>query len=456
MTEFVLIDVHDGGVGNEQDTTGFGHTGKDTGYICGFIMRILVILPRIPYPPRDGGAIVMFETVRELTKAGHDVDVFVLNTSRHRQPPDVVADICSRVVSVDIDTEITAPGALKNLFMPRRVSSDGGAIPLSYWLERFVSDAALGRLFDLLDERGPYDVIQCESLFTAWYGLAIRRAGRSWSDTPVVLRAHNVEHRIMERLAGERRLSVMERRYRRHLAERTKRFEMEVVRALSGVAAISPDDAAWFRAVAPGTAVDVVMPGIMMPSDDILDAIAVEPCTLCILSSMEWAPNVEGAIWFIERVMPSIVERLPGAVLHVAGRNPGTGILALHDGRHVIVHGEIDDALVFRRSKAVSVVPLFSGSGVRIKIIESMAAGVPLVTTSVGAEGLPVVNGEQVVIADDERAFADACVDLLVNGERARAMGERGRAFARSGFSWDRRVNDLTDLYRAVIPPAGD
>jgi len=419
-------------------------------------MRILVILPRIPYPPRDGGAIVMFETVRELTKAGHDVDVFVLNTSRHRQPPDVMADICSHVVSVDIDTEITAVGALKNLFLPRRTSSDEGRVPLSYWLERFVSDDALGRLYEILDKRGPYDVIQCESLFTAWYGLAIRNAGRAWSDTPVVLRAHNVEHRIMERLAGERRLSVMERMYRRHLASRTQRFEVGAVRALSGVAAISPDDAAWFRTVAPDTAVDVVMPGIMMPSDDILDAIEVEPFTLCILSSMEWAPNVEGTIWFIERVMPSIVERLPQAVVHVAGRNPGSDILALHDGRHVIVHGEIDDALVFRRSKAVSVVPLFSGSGVRIKIIESMAAGVALVTTSVGAEGLPIIDGKQVVIADDERAFADACVDLLGNSERARAMGERGRAFAQAEFSWDRKVNDLTNLYRRVISPAGD
>lgn len=430
--------------------------GKDTGYICGFIMRILVILPRIPYPPRDGGAIVMFETVRELTRAGHDVDVFVLNTSRHRQPPDVMADICSHVVSVDIDTEITAVGALKNLFLPRRTSFDEGTIPLSYWLERFVSDDALGRLYEVLDERGPYDVIQCESLFTAWYGLAIRHAGRPWSDVPIVLRAHNVEHRIMERLAGERRLSVMERMYRRHLANRTRRFEVEAVRKVRGVAAISPDDAAWFRTTAPDTAVDVVVPGIVMPSEATLDAIAVEPFTLCILSSMEWAPNVEGAIWFIERVMPSILERLPQAVLHVAGRNPGADILALHDGRHVVVHGEIDDALVFRRSKAVSVVPLFSGSGVRIKIIESMAAGVPLVTTSVGAEGLPIVDGEQAVIADDERAFADACVGLLDSPERARTMGERGRAFARSEFSWDRRVNDLIDLYRTVISPAGD
>lgn len=413
-------------------------------------MRLLFIIPRNPIPARDGGALVMVGSFKGLHEAGHELDLLVLNTKRHANDPAVLREMCHDVTSVDIDTTVTAVGALRNLVAPRR-SGVGGwrlhgrSVPLSYWNERFVHDRALSVMEQLVTERDPYDAYVCDSLFTAPYGFEILRMmdeGRI-PRRPVLLRSHNVEYQIQQRMAKESSRPMLERLYRAFLAYRTRRFENEVVLHFDGVQSVTESDTAVFRTMHPNVNALTFAPGVQMPDATYL-AIEPQPKTLCLLSSLEWAPNVQGALWFLEEVMPRITAAVPDAVVHVAGRGHHDKVAAHHNGTSIIYHGEVEDAMRLRASCAVSIVPLFSGSGIRIKIQEAMSLARPVVSTSLGADGIPATHGEHLMIADDAASFADACIRLLLNAEAARSMGQAAKRFADERYSWRSFVDHFT------------
>jgi len=390
----------------------------------------------------------MWQTLEHLASYGHRVTVLVINTSRHRTDARVLERFAHRVYSVDVNTDITAFGAVRSLIYPREPIRTSLPSP-SYWIERFLSSEVYSTAEHILDS-DTFDVLQCESLFTAWYGIALteRRRERGESTPPVVVRAHNVESRIMSRLSLESSRSAPERWYRKHLAHQTERFERAVANSVDGIATLSEEDRTWFHDVAPSTPSISIPPGIVgMPLEGEDQR---QYSTLCLLASMEWAPNVAGALWFVRDVLPRILERRPNTVLHIAGRNPGADILNIHNGHSIIVHGEVESAAQFRSQHAISIVPLFSGSGIRIKILEALAARQAVVSTTIGAEGLRLDHGQHLHIADTAEDFAAACLLLLDNPEQARMMGLRGAERVALEYSWENSVRALTTLYATL------
>lgn len=417
-------------------------------------MKILVVLPRIPVPARDGGAIVMLESLQAMHAAGVDITILALNTSKHRADVSALRHLCTNIIAVDVETHPSVVGALRNLFMPRRSVIDR-SIRHSYWIERFITPATLQATVRSAEAYGPFDIIHCEQLFTLELGLHARAslAMNNMAVPVVIYRSHNVEYRIQERMSEERGRTLLERWYRSLLARRTKTFEEEALLLSDACATLSEDDADVYRALNPQGAIESVPPGIHLPTDEVVASAQRQADTICLLASMEWAPNVEGTLWFVRSVMPIIVKTRPSAVVHIAGRNPGPEITSLHNGTSVIVHGEIENPIAFRLQYALSVVPLFSGSGVRIKILEALGAGCALVTTTIGAEGLPVAHGTHVRIADDANAFAQQCCDVLAHPHDAAEMGVRGREFMQREYTWEARMQELLDFYRQVITP---
>ncbi|RPI67346.1 MAG: glycosyltransferase, partial [Ignavibacteriae bacterium] len=167
---------------------------------------------------------------------------------------------------------------------------------------------------------------------------------------------------------------------------------------------------------------------------------------LCFLGSLDWLPNIDGLRWFVERVMPLIRAEVPEAVLHIGGRAPSYDVSALHNGSSVIVHGPVENATEFRRAHGINIVPLFSGSGVRIKILEAFAAQCPIVSTTLGAEGLPVTHDHHLMIADDVQPFAQACIDVMHDGAHALRLGRAGRELVAASFSWQTAVASMVDF----------
>ncbi len=394
----------------------------------------------------------MLETLRELHNAGNHVDVFVVNTKRHYAEPKELQPFCDTVCACSVDTTVTWYGALRNLFFPKR-QIWLPRHPLSYWLERFVDNRAVAALIAMYHEHGPYDIINSESLFSVEMAARLKAALEASGDTvpPILYRSHNVEHQLQVRMGREATRGFWERTYRRFLAFQTERNERTIVREVDGVVTVSESDAAIYQSYAPTQDVESIFPGVSSPTDEAVEKAPRAPNTIALLGSLEWPPNVKGAVWFVHEVMPRILKKRPDVVLHMAGRRPLKEVLDLHDGRTVIVHGEVVDAHAFRMNYAVNVVSVHSGGGIRIKILDCLGMGCPVVSTTLGASGLPVTSGEHLILADTADDFANACLRLLEQPEVAMQMAMRGRAHVLQNFGWAARINQLINFMKKVI-----
>ena len=261
-----------------------------------------------------------------------------------------------------------------------------------------------------------------------------------------VLFQHNVEAAIWKRHADVRS-NPLARAYFREQWRRMERFERDECRRFDGVIAVSRADAEAIEReycvtnvgdVPTGVDVDFFRPAGRAPR---------EPHNLVFTGSMDWLPNEEGITWFVDDVLPRIHERLPDVTLTIVGRNPPPRIqqLASRDAR-LRVTGSVPDVRPFIESGSVFVVPLRVGGGTRLKMYEALAMERPLVSTTIGAEGLPLEDGTHVLIADDAAAFAGAVLSLLDDPGRADRMGQVSAAYIRAQFGWDAAADAFANL----------
>jgi polysaccharide biosynthesis protein PslH len=253
---------------------------------------------------------------------------------------------------------------------------------------------------------------------------------------PVVLFQHNVEAMIWERrtkVAGNPilRLYMGEQWRRMRTVERAQCLRFD------HVVAVSPEDAAVFRTQYGVERVSSVPTGVDTEFFRPSGAVTRTPASIVFTGSMDWMPNEDGMVWFVDEILPRIERAVPGATLTIVGRRPTARVQALASGRtNVTVTGTVPDVRPYLESAAVVVVPLRVGGGTRIKIYEAMGMERAVVSTTIGAEGLDVIDGEHVVLADDAAAFADAVVALLQDPARADGIGRSAAQHVRTHFGW--------------------
>jgi glycosyltransferase involved in cell wall biosynthesis len=234
---------------------------------------------------------------------------------------------------------------------------------------------------------------------------------RKHSKAKVVLRAHNIEHLIWERISATSS-NPFKKLYVRHLARTLKKYELSIVNQFDGLVTISEKDMHFF-----------IHCGCRIPVTDITFGINPEEfreitgeCefpSLFSIGAMNWIPNQEGIRWFLQNVWMDIHYQYPSLKYYIAGREMPAWLMNT-DYPNVVVVGEVENALQFMNSKAIMIVPLFSGSGIRIKIIEGMAAGKAIISTTIGAEGIQYTQGENIMIADRPCEFFEmisACIE---------------------------------------------
>ncbi|RLD73950.1 MAG: hypothetical protein DRI87_02480, partial [Bacteroidetes bacterium] len=168
------------------------------------------------------------------------------------------------------------------------------------------------------------------------------------------------------------------------------------------------------------------------------------------IGSMNWMPNIEGIQWFLQEVWPMISEALPDVKLYLAGREMPEWAWQLNL-KNVEVVGEVPDAYEFMKSKTISIAPLFSGSGIRIKIIESMALGRAVISTTIGAEGINYTNNENILIADDKQSFFEAVKVLYEDKQKAKETGRKARQLILDQHNNNLLVSKMVEFYREVI-----
>lgn len=371
---------------------------------------------------------------RGLLAAGHSVKVLTAWTDKHPWQPELIDPswlTTTHAEAVYLDTRLNKVDAFASI-----VTGD------SYNISRFHS-ADLERALTKILRTSVFDMILFESLFTAPY---LKTVGR-YSDGLTILRAHNVEHRIWQHLAEETP-HFTRKMYLNWLAEKLEKYEVSVLDDFDGIAGISAEDIVHFRELGCDLPIELVPFGLdeaEWPEDSSGSANHVFH-----LGAMDWRPNQQGVRWFVNRVWPLVRQRIPTAELRLAGRNfPSSWTFP--DNMGIRVLGEIDSAWDMMTDDGIMVIPLLSGSGMRIKAIEALAAGRPVVTTPIGVEGIPAEDGKHLMIASTPEKFAACIVDLLENPETASKMGSEGRQWAKDHFENNRLIASMASNFQEVF-----
>jgi len=300
---------------------------------------------------------------------------------------------------------------------------------------------AMGTFLAQLMEKERFDRAVCDFLTPAAYFPNIERA---------VLFQHNVETMIWRRHA-EHAGNPAARWYMRKQAERMFRFERDVCLRAGHIAAVSEQDAATMRELFGVKRVTAIPTGVDLEAFALPDPPPEIDADLAFVGSMDWRPNVDGVRWFVREALPLIRRVRPDCTLAIVGRTPDPSITALaREDARIRVTGTVPDIRPHLWRSALSIVPLRIGGGTRLKIYESMAGGVAVVSTSVGAEGLEVHPPEDIRIADSPADFAAACLELLSDVSLRRRQAAAARDMVAANFSWERVVECFERVLEAA------
>jgi glycosyltransferase involved in cell wall biosynthesis len=396
-------------------------------------MRILQLCNRIPWPLTDGGNIATWNLSHALESKGHSVTLACLNTQKHFQNHNILKGKASDYFCVDIDTSVNWKAAAVNLF---------SSVP--YIAERFVSDAFRNALrIHLKSNR--YDVIQIEGLYMAAYITDIRAC----TNTTVVFRAHNVEFIIWQRLAATSVIGL-KRMYLTLMAKSLQRYEKAMWNQADAVMFFTPQDQQWALEAGLQVKSEVIPAGVNMP-DESSPAEDNSIPVIGFLGSMDWQPNQDAVKWFLNEIFPLVRKQLPNAEFHFAGRNmPADFLPSLPDeGVHFL--GSIPDAFAFLQSLTCMVVPLRSGAGMRLKILEAMAAGCPVISTSVGAEGIHTAHGVHILFADTPTDFGNEVLKVLQSEAIRNLLRKNAQILMETQYSWNRIADQTLQYYSQCV-----
>ncbi|HOI32909.1 MAG: glycosyltransferase family 4 protein [Bacteroidales bacterium] len=397
-------------------------------------MKVLFVCNKSPFPAHEGGPIAMKSIIDGLLKTGNQVKVLAVNSGKYNVDlKDIAAEVRENtgLTLVDVDLRIKPIGALKALLRNR-----------SYHVERFISTSFKKELVRILDTE-TYDVVQLETVFMAPYIPIIRKHSKA----VIVLRAHNIEHLIWKRLARQS-MFLPKRFYLNHLSETLRQFELQSLNQVDGIAAITRKDASFFRGFTHKSVVDIpysINTAKFVPVFEV----AASP-VFFHLGSMNWIPNQEGIKWMLDKVWPKVISKVPDARFVLAGRFMPDWLLS-YKAPGVEVIGEVEDATDFVQKNHIAVVPLLSGSGIRIKIIEAMALGKTVVTTNVGAEGINFTDRYDIFIADDAAKMAALMVLLFQHPEKAYNCGVTARKLVEEQHNSDKVNARLLKFYNNLI-----
>lgn len=399
-------------------------------------MNILLISPWLPWPLYDGGRIRIFETLRHLSRR-HDVTLAagVLRAEDMERAP-AVRELCRDVVTTIISHRTGAVlSRLSRGVLSRR--------PL---IQSFYYDERLAEKVRDLTARAAYDIIQVEFPFLAPYLKAVDPRSRAKK----ILTMHNIESLRFERELqlsqwGNRKLVLLGN----HIFFRA--WEKEAFGQFDGIVTVSDAERSWVQRHAPNATVEVVPNGVDTSYFSPVAPLAKGDPYIVFTGAMDYPPNIDAARWFCYEILPVVQCRFPEIGLKIVGKNPRSQVLELGKRRGVEVTGTVADIRPYVAGSLALVVPLRSGGGTRLKILEAMAMERPVISTTVGAEGLEVTPGTDILIADDPQQFVDQVERLLRSPEQAELIGRAGRLLAVKKYDWRICLGGLDRLYDALL-----
>lgn len=400
-------------------------------------MRILMLAPRAPYPADHGAALRNLYLLKWLSRA-HEVSLVSFGNPSDSGVIRALEEYARRV----------------RLVTPPRRSASRRLWSLAASREPDLADRlwspALVRCLQELLEATAFDLVQIEGLemYGLWAGAC---AGRHGVGPVVVLDEHNAEYSLQQTASqvSRRAGAWLPAFYSLVQARRLRRYEQRACQTVHGVVTVSEDDQRSLKVLYPRLRSCVVPNGIDTTHYVARDR-QTDGATVLFIGKMDYRPNLDAVRWLCAEIWPSVRAALPNARLLVVGRDLGPGIRALAPIPGVeIIGGVPDERPWFDRADAL-VVPMRMGSGVRLKVLQAMAMGVPVVSTSLGVAGVDVENGRDFLLADSAGDFGRQIIRLLKNPALGRALGDSARELARARYDWRAIVPALNDFYEEL------
>lgn len=364
-----------------------------------------------------------------------EITLFSINTNKHRVDVDDIYDPVYEQIkfhSFDIDTEVNLWGAFFNIFSNE-----------SYNVSRFYDEDAAKLLENILRET-EFDIIQFEGLHVVPYLDVVKHHSKA----KLIYRAHNILFDVWERLANSERFTP--RRYYLHfLARRLKVYETEQINRFHQIFAISEQDRQSILQFGCETNLDVFPVAVDM-NNYVVDHSKVGFPTLFHLGAMDFRPNKEGLEWFIDEIWPDIETLNSELRFYIAGKSMPDHFYH-YDSDNLVVEGEIFDAVEFINSKAIMIVPLLSGSGMRVKIIEGMAMQKCIIATSHAAEGINYKNGKDIMIANTPDEFYRSILQCITHPNRWREIGVNARKTAERDHNITANSERMLSVYQRLV-----
>lgn len=392
---------------------------------------ILVVAPFLPYPADFGGAIRIFELIRYLSR---EREIILLAPARNPAGEDFAAiqalgEFCDVTAVPASSTARDPAGRGKRIRQLAAIGNYRSATETLSYVE------AMQHAMDRLFQTRFIDLVLYEFPQTTFY--------RPPDGVPTILDAHNIEHLLLKRVALESD-SIARAAFNTVEWRKLRRFERRAWRSVDLCLATSDQDAEIIE-TATGRETPVIPNGVDVASYTFREANKILEPRIIFVGTMRHQPNAAGAVWMAREVFPKIRERIPNVELWIVGADPPPSVQRLA-GDGIVVTGRVDDVRPYLDTAAVAVAPLHSGSGTRLKILEAFAAGVPVVSTWLGAEGIDAEDGEHLLLADRADDFASAVAALIDDPARRAGLARRARALVEHRYGWESIAEQLDEL----------
>ncbi|TMF74743.1 MAG: glycosyltransferase [Chloroflexi bacterium] len=388
-------------------------------------MRVLVLSHTFPFPPRWGYATRVYHLLRQLALR-HDVTLLTYADHGEQRGHQLGLE----GVRVEVVQRKESSRRAK------RASQILSLVSVQPFSSRAVLSAEMQTAIDRLCARQPFDVIQIEG--------AVLAAFKFPAKTAVVLDEHNIDYEVFERMRSSER-SFPRRSFYWFEHDRFRRFEQRTWLRVSGCVLTSERDARILRAHAPETPTAVVPNGVdvhdFRPSSG-----GVEPHTILFNGALDYRPNLDAAHYLTDEILPAVRERYPDVRLTIVGRGDPADLARLKRAGAQVT-GEVPDLRPHLQRAAVVAVPVRMGGGTRFKVVEGLAMAKPMVSTTIGCEGVDVIDGKHLLIADTTGAFAAQITRVFENALLAETLGRAGRDLVENEYSWDRAGERIQDFY---------
>jgi glycosyltransferase involved in cell wall biosynthesis len=404
-------------------------------------MRILMLTASLPYPPASGGALRCYGLIHGLHASGHEVVLLSFHDGNVAPQSTPLGEWCARIETVP-PPQRTKADRLRHLLLSRQPDI----------AHRMFSEIFAQKLRMLLQE-SQFDLIQFEGIEVVCY---LPTASTAQPSAKLCFDTFNAEYALQRAIFEVDRKEI--KRWPAALyswiqSGRIYRYEREMCQKADLVIAVSPEDAALLQDFRNDERVCVVPNGIFTEQyrgDEKADTFGEN--ALVFTGKMDYRPNVDAMLWFVDEILPKIIvnKHIPDAHLYIIGQQPDARIWALAHQPNITVQGWVESVQPYLRAADVYVAPLRMGSGTRLKLLEAMASGCAIVATSVAASGLEVEAKQAIATADTAEAFAEAITNLLKDPVKRREMGENAQKIIAQHYDWSVLMPRLLAAYREI------